>query len=332
MPRGCRHRLSTGVRLFAAFRGELEPVINLLTRILLLPVGLLGRLPPRVARTVVRPLGPLFALAMPSRRRIAGRNIALCFPELSASEQRRIVRRHFRFLAEMLAEGAIAWCRPGRLDDRFGTVEGVEHLDRARRSGKGILLLTGHSTSLELGGRLLSECWPTWGVYRPQRNAAVEAFQNRGRLRYAKGMFRRNELRAMVRHLRAGNLLWYAPDQDFGVNRSVFVPFFGIATATATGIVSLARMGDAVVVPMYPLRDPDTGRVRVIIEAPFEHFPSGDDQRDLGHFNAFLERHIRRDPAQYFWVHRRFKSAPEGEADRYAGIRRRRSRRRRKAR
>src|SRR5690606_30939476 len=100
---------------------------------------------------------------------------------------------------------------------------------------------------------------------------------------------------------------WYAPDQDFGANRSVFVPFFGIATATATGIASLARMGDAVVVPMYPLRDPDTGRVRVIIEAAFEDFPSGDDPRDLGRFNAFLERQIRRDPAQYFWVHRRFK-------------------------
>jgi len=267
---------------------------------------------------------------MPSRRRIAGRNFELCFPELDARARRRLVRRHFRFLAEMLSEGAIAWSRPGRLDARFGTVEGIEHLERAQRSGRGVLLLTGHSTSLELGGRLLCERVPTWGVYRPQRNRVVEAFQNRGRLRYARGMFRRNELRAMVRHLRAGRTLWYAPDQDFGPQRSTFVPFFGLATATATGIVGMARMGNAVVLPMYPLRDPETGRVRVVIEAPFEDFPSGDEVRDLARFNAFLERHIRRDPAQYFWVHRRFKTAPPGEPDRYPGIRRRRSRRRRR--
>jgi len=302
---------------------------DFLTWILLQPVRLLGRMPPRAARAVVRPLGALFALAMPSRRRITERNIELCFPEMSAEERRRVVKRHFRFLAEMLAEGAIAWCRPGKLDERFGTVEGIEHLERACASGQGVLLLTGHSTSLELGGRLLGERVPTWGVYRPQRNRAVEQFQNRGRLRYAQGMFRRNELRAMVRHLRAGKPLWYAPDQDFGPQRSIFVPFFGLATATATGIPNMARMGNALVLPMYPMREANSGRVRVIIEPPFENFPTGDDAHDLARFNAFLERHIRRDPAQYFWVHRRFKTAPPGEPDRYPGIRRRRSRRRR---
>lgn len=304
-------------------------MIDLLTWLFLQPIRLLGLLPPRTARTLVRPLGPLFALAMPSRKRIADRNIALCFPEMDPDERKRVVKRHFRFLAEMLAEGAIAWCRPGRLDERFGSVEGLEYIERARESGRGILLLTGHATSLELGGRLLCERTATWGVYRPQRNQAVERFQNRGRLRYAEGMFRRNELRAMVRHLRAGKLLWYAPDQDFGPQRSAFAPFFGLATATATGIPNMARMGDALVLPMYPLRDADSGRVRVVIEAPFENFPSGDDVYDLERFNAFLERQIRRDPAQYFWVHRRFKTAPPGEPDRYAGIRRRRSRRRR---
>lgn len=294
-----------------------------LIHLALLPVKWLGRLPPRAARVVVRPLGGLFALAMPSRRRIAERNFELCFPELNERERKRLRRRHFRFLAEMLAEGAMAWCRPGRLDERFGSVEGLEHLEAAQATGRGVLLLTGHSTSLELGGRLLCERIPTWGVYRPQRSSVIEDFQNRGRLRYAKGMFRRNELRAMVRHLRAGKLLWYAPDQDFGPQRSKFAPFFGLATATATGIPNMARMGDALVLPMYPLRDAASGRVRVIIEAPFESFPSGDDVQDLTRFNAFLERHIRRDPAQYFWVHRRFKTVPPGDAERYPGLARR---------
>src|SRR5699024_2614630 len=123
---------------------------DFLTWLLLQPVRLLGRLPPNLARALVRPLGPLFALALPSRRRIVDRNLALCFPELDEAERRRLRRRHFRFLAEMLAEGAIAWCRPGRLDERFGTVEGLEHFERAQQSGRGVLMLTGHATSLEL--------------------------------------------------------------------------------------------------------------------------------------------------------------------------------------
>ncbi|NBB93893.1 MAG: hypothetical protein GVY32_12085 [Gammaproteobacteria bacterium] len=304
-------------------------MIESLTWLLLQPVRLLGRLPPGPARALMRPIGLLIYWAMPSRRRIAERNLELCFPEFSPEKRRRTLRRHFRLLGEMLAEGAIAWCRPGRLDERFGSVEGLEHLERASASGKGVLVLTGHATSLELAGRLVGERWPMHGVYRPQRNQAVERFQNDGRLHYAEGMFRREQLRGMVRHLRRGGTLWYAPDQDFGPQRSIFVPFFGLPAATATGIFNLARMGDAVVLGMYPLRDAATGRVRVVIEAPFEDFPSGDRARGLACYNAFLEKHIRQDPAQYFWVHRRFKTTPEGEPDRYPGIRRRRSKRRR---
>jgi len=305
---------------------------DLLIWLLLQPAQLLGRLPPRMARAVSRPLGPLLALVLASRRRVARRNFELCFPETSPAERRSLLRRHFRFLAEMPADSAIAWCRQGKLDERFGTVEGLEHLELARDTGRGVLLLTGHSMSLELAGRLLGERLPMWGVYRAQGNRMIERFQNRGRLRYAQGMFRRNELRAMVRHLRAGGLLWYVPDHDFGPERSIFVPFFGLAAATATGIPNVARVGNAVVLAMYPQREVETGRVRVVIEPPFENFPSGDDEHDLRRFNAFLERHIRRDPAQYYWVHRRFKTAPPGEPDRYAGIRRHRSRRQRRPR
>lgn len=298
-------------------RGD-AAVSGILTRIFLYPVCWLGQLPPRLARIIVRPVGWLAWLALPSRRRVARRNIELCFPEMTPAEQRRTVRRQFRFLAEMLADGAVAWCRPGRLDERFGVVIGLEHVQAALDQGQGVLLLTGHSPVLELGGRLVGERQPSWGVYRPQRNAVLEAFQNRGRARYAQGMFQRDELRAMVRYLRNGGVLWYAPDQDFGAHRSLFVPFFGLPTATATGIVGLARMGRARVLPMYPLRDVKTGRVQVFIEPPLENFPSGDDAHDLTRYNEFLERQIRRDPAQYFWVHRRFKSTPPGEADRYS--------------
>lgn len=297
-----------------------------LTQLALLPVRLLGRLPFSTARLLVRPLAPLMRLAMVSRRRIVERNLELCFPDLTESERDYLMRRHFRNLAESLAEWAVMWQRPGTLDSRFGEVVGLENLETARASGVGVMLITGHSTCLEVGARLFAQTIASAGIYRPLKNPVLENFQNRGRARYARRMFARNDLRGMVRHLRSGGLLWYAPDQDFGLARSTFAPFFGVETATANGILELARLGRAVVVPMYPVKDETTGRVTVHIEPVMEGFPGGDDARaDLTRFNAFLEGFIRRAPAQYWWLHRRFKTAPPGEPDRYRGLQKKRT-------
>jgi Kdo2-lipid IVA lauroyltransferase/acyltransferase len=288
-----------------------------LTRLGLLPVRLLGRLPLSTARVLVRPLAPVMRLAMASRRRVVARNLQLCFPELKEAERRKLLQRHFRNLAESLAEVAVAWQRPARLDSKFGEVVGLEHLERAGASGRGVMLITGHTTCLEIGGRLLAEQVELAGIYRPLKNPVLEEFQNQGRSRYGRNMLSRYDLRGMVRHLRTGGVLWYAPDQDFGLARSTFAPFFGIETATANGILDLARLGDAVVVPMFPVKDEATGRVTVHIEPAFDGFPSGDRRADLARFNAFLEGYVRQVPAQYWWLHRRFKTAPPGEPDRY---------------
>lgn len=293
---------------------------NLLTRWALLPVRGLGRLSLSRARAVVRPLGWLMPLVMRKRRRIVERNLALCFPEMDQADRRLLARRHFRNLAESLAEMAVAWQRPGRLDEDVGEVRGLEHLEAARAGGRGVLLITGHTTCLELGARLFGEQVETGGIYRPLKNPVLEAFQNQGRSRYSGTMIRRRQPRRMIRHLRSGGVLWYAPDQDFGRQRSTFAPFFGIETATANGILELARLGNATVVPMYPVKDEATGRVTVHVEAPFDQFPGEDARSDLSRFNAFLERYVRQAPAQYWWLHRRFKTAPEGEPDRYASL------------
>lgn len=290
---------------------------NLSTRIALLPARLLGFLPLPLARLLVRPLGPLLRLGMASRRRVVERNLALCFPDLEAVERKRLLQRHFRNLAESLAEVSVAWQRPGRFDRRFGTVVGLEHLEAAQAEGRGVMLITGHTTCLEMGARLFGERVEAAGIYRPLKNPVLEDFQNQGRTRYAAHMFPRHDLRGMVRHLRSGGVLWYAPDQDFGPARSTFAPFFGIETATANGILELARLGRAVVVPMYPIKDEVDGRVTVHIEPAFEGFPGEDARTDLTRFNSLLERFVRKAPAQYWWLHRRFKSAPPGEADRY---------------
>src|SRR5699024_5964705 len=147
---------------------------DFLPRLMLIPVRLLGRLPPRLALALVRPVGGLARRALPSRRRISERNIGLCFPELTDRHRQQIVSDHFRLLAEMLADSAMAWCRPGTVDERFGSVSGLEHVQAVLAAGQGVLLLTGHSPSLELGGRLVGERQPAWGVYRPQRNLVLE--------------------------------------------------------------------------------------------------------------------------------------------------------------
>lgn len=290
---------------------------NFLLRLTLLPVRALGRLPLGLARGLLRPLASTLRLLMRRRRAVVERNLALCFPERGEGERDALCRAHFRHLADSLAETAVVWCRPGRFDQRFGELVGLEHMRAAQASGRGVLMLTGHVTCIELGARLVGESVTARAIYRPLRQPVLEAFQNQGRARYAEAMIARDDVRSMVRHLRAGGVLWYAPDQDFGPERSAFAPFFGVPTATPTGLVDLVRLGRALVVPMYPLKLPD-GRVQVHFEAAWENYPSGDTEADLARFNAFLERYVRLNPPQYWWLHRRFKTAPPGEPDRYA--------------
>lgn len=287
-------------------------------RAALSPLPVVGRMPLARAQRATRWLTAPMHRLMRRRAAIVRRNLELCFPDADPAERRRIEREHFLNLAEAVGEIAVAWHHPGRLDESFGDVVGLEHLEAAGSDGRGVLLLTGHVTCLELGARLFGERVAASAIYRPLRNRTLEALQNRGRTRYAERMIPRDNLRAMVRHLRAAGVLWYAPDQDLGPSRSRFAPFFGIDTATATGMLELARLGRAHVLPMLPVKDPESGRVRVVVESPLDPFPSDDPDDDLARFNAFLERHIRKNPSQYWWLHRRFKTAPDG-ADRYAG-------------
>ena len=294
----------------------MKAVSNLLLALALLPVRVLGRLPLGVSRALLRPVASVLERLMGRRGRVVDRNLALCFPELDDRERLALRKAHFRQLSDSLAETALAWCRPGRLDARFGELAGVEHLRAAQASGLGVLMLTAHATCMELGARLVGEQVQARAIYRPLRQAVLEDFQNAGRGRYAEAMIPRDDVRAMVRYLRAGGVLWYAPDQDFGPQRSLFAPLFGLPTATPTGLIDLVRLGRARVVPMYPVKQAD-GRVVVHFEAAWDDWPTGDPIADLARYNACVERWIRAHPAQYWWLHRRFKTTPPGTLDRY---------------
>ena len=287
-----------------------------------LGIGLLAGLawlPWGVQRVLGRGFGGFLRLALPTRRRIAARNLALCFPELDADARDRLLREHFRALGIGVFEFARAWWGSIGPLRRTATIEGLEHLAAARADDRGVILVSGHFTTLEVCGRLLCDHVPLAGMYRPYGQPAMEWAVRRGRARYAAQMFPKQDVRGAVRHLKRGGLLWYAPDQDPSRGDSVHVPFFGQSAHSLTSTHQLARLSGAAVVVFEHARRDDGGYALRLWPA-FEGFPSADATVDTARVMAAIEAMARAAPAQYLWIHRRFKRRPEGIADPYADL------------
>ena len=272
----------------------------------------LARLPWPLQRALGRGLGGLLHAAMRSRRHVAERNIALCFPELDTTQQAALVRDSFAALGIGLFEFARAWwgsVQPMRHGLR---VEGLEHLEAARANGRGVIVISGHFTTLEISARLMCDHAPLAGMYRPHDQGAMEWAVKRGRLRYAAAMFTREELRPALKHLKQGGLLWFAPDQDTRRGESVFVPFFNRPAYSLTSTHQLARLSGASVIAFAHERRADGGYTLRLSPA-LEDFPSKDATADTARVMAAIEAMVRTVPAQYLWIHRRFKRQPGSE-------------------
>ena len=272
--------------------------------------ALLARLPWSLQRVLGRGIGRLLMVLFGSRRRVAARNLALCFPELDADAQAALLRRSFEELGIGLFEFARAWW--GSVEPMRGkvTVEGLEHLQAARAGGRGVIIISGHFVTLELAARLMCDHAPLAGMYRPHDGAVMEWAVLRGRLRYATAMFTREELRPALRHLKQGGLLWFAPDQDTRRGDSVFVPFFGRPAYSLTSTHQLARLSGAAVLGFAHVRH-DDGSYTLRLTPAFEDFPSADASADTARVMAAIETMIRAAPTQYLWIHRRFKRQPD---------------------
>lgn len=272
--------------------------------------ALLARLPWSLQRVLGRGIGRLLMGLFGSRRRVAARNIALCFPELDQAAQASLLRESFAELGIGLFEFARAWW--GSVAPMRGkvTVEGLEHLEAARAGGRGVIIISGHFVTLELAARLMCDHAPLAGMYRPHDGATMEWAVRRGRLRYAAAMFTREELRPAIRHLKQGGLLWFAPDQDTRRGDSVFVPFFGRPAYSLTSTHQLARLSGAAVLGFAHVRHED-GSYTLRLTPAFEDFPSPDATADTARVMAALETMIRAAPTQYLWIHRRFKRQPD---------------------
>lgn len=289
---------------------------------------LIVRLPYRVLLALGRLVGRLMHVFMRERRDVAEVNLQLCFPQWTEERRRQVLRDNFESNGIALFEMAMAWWWPRQRLARLAHVEGLEHLHNAAAAGQGVVLVSLHFTTLELGAALLGQRVTIDGMYREHRNPVFDLVQRRGRERHNADAraIEREDVRAMFKSLRSGRAIWYAPDQDYGRKASVFVPFFGVPAATVTATSAFARLGKAQVVPFTQTRLPDAQGYRLTVHAPLADFPCGDETADALRINQWAEQAIEQQPEQYMWVHRRFKTRPEGEARPYAARRRRKRR------
>jgi len=277
-------------------------------------------LPHRAALAIGRVLGRLAHRVAGSRRAIVRRNIELCFPELTPEERDALAYAHFKALGMTIIEmGLGRWASDKHLES-ITTIIGLDHFLSALEKGHGVILLSAHFTTLEISGRVLAMKSPPFdGVYRKNRSEFVTELQRTGRERSVANTIEKRDIKKMVRSLRSGRAVWYAPDQSYNRKGSEVIEFFGIPAMQITATSTLARLGKAVVIPFFPRRLKN-GNYQMIVLPPFENFPTDDPVADMRRYNSVLEEHIRTCPEQYFWIHRKFKDMPDDYPEHYADL------------
>lgn len=269
-----------------------------------------------------RLIGAIAPWVAPRRAHIVRCNLALCFPEKSIEDRQRMLHLHFRALAQSFVDRGLLW---------FGTIEQIKSLvtlsglEKARRytdQKRPLMLLAPHFVSLDAAATRLTLEGPQGAtMYTPQKDPDVDALVRlgRGRFHQVHLLSRTDGVRALIRLMRQGLPTYYLPDMDFGVKGAVFVPFFGVPTATQTATAQIARQFKLAVLPIFSSWDPKTGRYHVTIGDELTELVRADSDVTVAtaRLNELLEGWIREHPSQYYWVHRRFKTRPDGEPSPY---------------
>lgn len=248
---------------------------------------------------------------------VARRNLELCFPEKSKADREVMLQQNLFHTCMAAFESGMAWFWPRwRLSKRV-VFEGKEHIEAL--AGKGALLVSPHFTALEMAGvcaNVSLECFDM--MYRPDNNPIFDWVQRMGRGRHNRSckMLDRKDIRTTIKRLRKGRIVWYAPDQDYGRSHSVFAPFFGVNAASVTATARFVQIAKVPVLLFFYERLED-GRYRAVVKPMNEVFPSGNELEDAKQVNRWIEALVRDLPEQYLWVHRRFKTRPDGQPSLY---------------
>ncbi|MEI9532872.1 Kdo(2)-lipid IV(A) acyltransferase [Moellerella wisconsensis] len=292
--------------------------------LLLLGIGLLyilTLLPYPIIYWMGTRLGRLSRHLLKSRVNIADRNLALCFPNMSLSERQKLIQQNFESVGMGIFETGMAWFWPDWRIQRWFTIKGRENIQQAQQTGRGILVIGVHFLTLELGARIFGILNPGIGVYRPNDNPLLDWLQAWGRVRSNKSVIDRKDVKGMVRNLKQGEILWYAPDHDYGPKNSVFAPFFAVdKAATTVGTSILLRLANPLIIPFTPRRLSHAQGYELIIQPAVEDFPMKDEVTAAALINQVVEKEIMQAPDQYMWLHRRFKTRPPGEPSLYGKL------------
>ncbi len=270
-------------------------------------------LPSRVLSKIGTVVGDLAFWLVAERRRVTRINLEKCFPGMLPDERERLARAHFRAFCRSFVDRALLWWAPRARIERLVRIEGLEHL-RALGGAPAILFVP-HFVGFDAGMTRLTCEVNVVGMYARQKDARFGELLRRGRSRFGdqRLIARQEGVRPLLAAMREGRPLFYLPDQDYGPRESLFVPFFGVPAATVPGLARLARIGRARVLPCVARMLPGSGYV-LSIEPPWDNFPTGDTAADTRRMNEYIERKVLEMPEQYFWMHKRFKTRPPGEA------------------
>jgi KDO2-lipid IV(A) lauroyltransferase len=275
-----------------------------------------GFLPLPWLRALGAALGAALWVVIPSRRHVVHTNLQVCFPQLSALERDALARQTFVYFAQAWLDRSWLWHRSAAcIQSRVQLSGDVAALSDATPT----VLFAPHFMGLDVGWTALTLNLPLHftTIFTPQSNAAVDAWVAKGRERFGQvRLFRREDgVKPIIAALRQHELLYLLPDMNFGPSESIFVPFYGEPAATVPSLSRFAKLGRARVVPVIT-RMTDAG-YEVVVHPAWQDFPTEDAQVDTAIMNQRLEGFINTMPAQYFWVHKRFKTRPEGAPELY---------------
>ncbi|HEX5125765.1 MAG TPA: lipid A biosynthesis acyltransferase [Rhodocyclaceae bacterium] len=290
-----------------------------MTRLLLAFMWLLHWLPLPLQAIFGWLFGHILYAFIVFRKHVVLTNLRLCFPELSDVQRRRLARQNFVAVARSMLERGVIWWASERRIRRLVELHGVDKVRAAHATGRGVVMLVPHFVGLDMAGARMAMEMDCVSMYSTQLDKLLEKMLLHGRTRFRSQVLisRQEGIRAAVRAIKQGRPFYYLPDLDYGRKESIFVPFFGVQTATIPGLSRIARLGNAVVIPLIVRMKPwGRGYVGEFGDA-WSDFPGDDVQTDTTRMNAWIESEVRKMPAQYYWVHKRFKTRPLGEPKLY---------------
>ena len=279
---------------------------------------LVSFLPLPIIVFIGRHLGNFLALFLPERKKISEINIRIAFPEASDTEINRLVKTSIENIGVAVFEMAMAWWQQKKLFS-LCQVEGLENLQLAQTSSRGIMILSAHFTCVEIGGPLINHYAPIYVMFKHAKNKLFDAFTKYHRESLYAGIVDHRKPANMIRALKKGYAAWYLPDQNLSSRDAMFVPFFSIDASTLSSTSRIAKITQAKVVPYIIKRNSDNRSYTLKFLPALENFPSDDIQQDTLRINQVLEQLIVQNPEQYLWAHKRYKNRPEGQASLYPG-------------